>query len=183
MRRKAVDFSCSYFGRETTLWYATKKEQNNRTKQSNSTDFDKTDCVFTKPGSNSLALSLADYNKRYNPFNREAYLQQIDSLDNILKACSAQKVPVVLVAMPLTGENLQLLSIETRRDLDDQLKHLCSNYAVSLIDMNKVEKFHYDSTLFYDSVHLTQKGSKKFVGDFASQMVEEKSFRRTFLTK
>ncbi len=183
LRRQAIKFICSTMAREESLWYASSKKTAGLAVEKEQIARDNEEHDFTKSSKQYLKESLADYNKRYNPFDKKAYLKQVTSLENILKTCSAHNVAVVLVAMPLTKENLQLLAPTVKKELDDWLRSLSAKYKVSLIDMNDNDKFHYESSLFYDSIHLTKQGCEKFIGDLTAKLMEDESWKRIFHSK
>jgi hypothetical protein len=174
-RRRAVEWTCKKLGREKSLWYALQKRNDRITNGATQLD--------SVEGRSPLVQSLNDYKDRYCPFDKKAYLLQIDRLENILSICSTNKVAVIMLEMPITRENMQLLAPSTRKDLQEQLRSLSLKYKTSLIDMNDNQDFHYESSLFYDSVHLTKEGSQKFIADVTSRLVQDKCFKRAFINK
>lgn len=167
VRRQLIEWTCKKLDRYDSLWLASEQQVSKKVQYKASAKSSESSLISPISAQQRMSLSLADYKNRYTPFDNEACELQINYLNQILATCSDKSIPVMLLAMPLTNENLQLLHPSSKAQIDKGLHDLCSKYHIDLVDMNEQTKFAYDSHLFSDSVHLNREGCEKFIADFA----------------
>jgi hypothetical protein len=79
---------------------------------------------------------------------------------------------VVLVAMPITDINRQILSDKSWALYNDSLKKLAANKQVTFYDMHATGKFA-NSKDFQDTVHLHSGGGAKLLAEIANLMSKD----------
>lgn len=128
-----------------------------------------------------LTRDLELYKKRYLPINEKKIKTQMSQLDNLMASAYKAKLPVVLIGMPLSAKNIEVLGAANRLRLENQIKELASKYQIEVIDFNDLpDKLKFAQDEFIDSVHLNKPGSTRFVSLFAKTLAETKAFARAF---
>ncbi len=122
-------------------------------------------------GKNRLS-DLKEYNRIYLPFNEKVFKLQLSYLDKFLALAAEHKIPVVLVDMPLTQENLAILPERVKLRYQKRVKELATKYNAKLVTPS--ERHNFPSDDFEDSVHLNAQGGLKVFGDVAEQIGQDK---------
>jgi hypothetical protein len=128
----------------------------------------------------AMARDLKTYKDRYQPANRATFEQQVEALDQLLAMTKEAHIATLLVEMPLSRENLDLLQPEQKAMLADSVKKLATRYDVDFIDYNQSAAPPFETSDFYDSVHLNKPGARKFVNQFARSLAASKALQNTF---
>ena len=115
-----------------------------------------------------LAKDLKVYALAYKPFPAFGYRQQLHYLDEIISLCKSQGTNLILVNMPVSKENIDLLGDKIYRDYLSEIKGRIDASGFTFIDRNTLAKF--SSGYFYDSVHLNSIGSKVFLTNLVKDL-------------
>ncbi|MBU6454649.1 MAG: hypothetical protein KGS72_22970 [Cyanobacteria bacterium REEB67] len=128
----------------------------------------------------AMARDLKTYRGRYQPPNRATFEQQVAALDQLLTMTKEAHITTLLVEMPLSRENLDLLKPEQKTMLAANIKKLATKYDVQFVNYNESAKPPFETADFYDSVHLNKQGAEKFVSVFSKTLAESKALQSTF---
>jgi hypothetical protein len=126
-------------------------------------------------GTNTLA-DLGAYREMYLPVNEELFKKQQASFQKLLQLLRENKIPTVVVDMPLTDANLALLPRKTLSEYKSCLQNTCT------INGARVWSPQLNLALsdFSDSAHMNASGGKKFFAALDSYLfrlaVEDKRF-------
>jgi len=110
-------------------------------------------------------IMSSEYKKRYLPVNWRRWQQETDSLKEMKTLCRKTRIPLLVVAMPLSKENLHILPA------DFLLKHqeaLVSNCSPDFLDLCSDNSFQSDD--FLDPVHLRSSGGIKLAQKVAAEI-------------
>jgi hypothetical protein len=112
--------------------------------------------------------NLPEYRMRYKAFKPKLFNMQIGFLEKLLRYCEQQRINVVLVNMPLTQDNVELMPAGFYAHYSSSVQQLASKYHASVWDFQDTKTF--PKTLFSDSVHLNGKGGMRFFEVLASRL-------------
>jgi hypothetical protein len=113
----------------------------------------------------SKAKDLVLYDKVYNPVKQARLTQQAASLEHMLQVAQKNQIKVLLVNMPVTVENADLLPVSTLARYNHTVSDIATKYQVTLLDLQRSPQF--DSADFIDSCHLNARGGAKFYEQLA----------------
>ena len=120
-----------------------------------------------------MAASVREYKARYKTFNPVQFETQKRFLEAMLDLTKQRHIPLVLMNMPLTDLNMQLMPAGLYDRYLQAVRQLASSHNVPLIDLQNDD--HYPEELFYDTVHLNAKGGVKLSEKVASLVSAELS--------
>lgn len=103
---------------------------------------------------------LNNYKKVYLPVNDKCFETQRTYLQKLLKQCQDTHTPVLIVNMPLTRQNKDILPPELWARYFAMVKGLCTKYGASYYDAD--DQAGYTLADFEDSCHMNAQGGKKF---------------------
>lgn len=103
---------------------------------------------------------LNNYKKVYLPINDKCFETQRTYLQKLLKQCQDTHTPVLIVNMPLTRQNKDILPPELWARYFATVKGLCTKYGASYYDAD--DQAGYTLADFEDSCHMNAQGGKKF---------------------
>lgn len=191
--RRIKDEACRLSGHPDTLFHAApvvapaasltesnKEEESKKeaaqTKQETTIKID--DLANANP---DLKVDLNLYKTRYRPFNNKRMEEQLASLAELLKDAQQKQIPVLLLGMPLSPENISILGEDKYQLLSGKIKDLASKYGADIADMNesRINTFSLRKD-FADSVHLNKEGSRRFVSMASDIIVRSPSYVRAF---
>ena len=112
--------------------------------------------------------NVSDYKKRYrntHPANYEAQMQYFKSY---LSYLSDQGVRVLVVGMPLTSINRDILSTDFWQEFRGRLLLTCGASAAEWLDLSDSKDFTVDD--FVDTVHLNADGGVKLADRIAERI-------------
>jgi hypothetical protein len=142
VKNSLVDLVCDVFNRDKDLWSA---QRHSRAASKTMTKFDK---------------DLANYAMRYQPPDFDRLKDETNALYKLGKVCAANGTRLIVINMPLSKQNKELLD-----------KKLYSQYKQALVDAAKATTYEFadsdsfsppfDRSKFLDSAHLNAKGSKQ----------------------
>jgi len=104
-------------------------------------------------------FDLKEYRRIYLPVNNQVFKLQMGYLDKFLALAQSHDIPVALVQMPVTKENLALLPDEIKVRYDRKVRELATKYDAKVFTSEGRLTFNTDD--FEDSVHLNTKGGTR----------------------
>ncbi len=131
------------------------------------------ECFFrpTTPESRSkFSDNLDEYRKRYKKLKRETFDGQMTFLGDLLKTANERKILPVVVAMPITEANRQILSDEIWNTYRTTLEKTARSNGAVFIDMHAKNAFNLAD--FGDTVHLHSGGGAKFFDLLAQELAK-----------
>jgi hypothetical protein len=111
-----------------------------------------------------------EYRRRYQPFKQKEFMTQCMYLEKFLSFCDQQGIEVVMVNMPLTSDNLKLLSPGAYDLYKRTVSALSLQYHSQFIDMQDTTRF--DKSLYCDTAHMTGAGGVKFFKTLADRLTD-----------
>ncbi len=135
------------------------------------------ECFFrpTKPDEKpKFDDNVGEYKKRYSKLKAETFNGQMQFLQDILATAKDRDIHVVLVAMPITEINRNLLSDANWNLYRSRLRDLAGRYIdnTSFFDMHESGAFALSD--FQDTVHLHSGGGAKLLDKIAQVMADDK---------
>jgi hypothetical protein len=121
----------------------------------------------TRPGT-PLLDNTRDYKQRYKNPSQSNYLVQLKFLQRVAQLCRRNQIDLVLVQMPITKGNVDLLQPGVYKQYQTDISRLAADNSVTLLDMCQFGK--YEPTDYKDSVHLNGYGGKKFVDNLVADL-------------
>lgn len=108
--------------------------------------------------------STKEYRGRYKNIAERDLSVQMSCLENTLKVCQERGIKVVLVNMPLTKLNQDLMAAGFYQRFNAQVKALATTHGkdVTLVDMTNQSQFAESD--FWDTVHMNHIGGSKLIG-------------------
>lgn len=116
--------------------------------------------------------NLAEYKKRYKTLNRKTFDTQFTFLTNSVKAAREAGVHVVVVAMPITDLNRQLISDKAWDLYRNTVKSVATTNGASFVDFSESPDFNRKD--FSDTVHLHARGGRKFLDLLMAQLASDR---------
>lgn len=110
-----------------------------------------------------------DYRGRYLPLDRDRLALEKQSLEELVQFCKKNETPLVLISMPLTQRNFNLLPPEFRKEYFDFINSLNLQAPYGRL-INITESLDFVQDDFVDTVHLRSSGGKK-VADLVAREV------------
>lgn len=127
-----------------------------------------------------IAEDLEIYRQRYNPPNYDRLKSQSTYLESLLELCAQQKIPILLVNMPLPDVNRNVIPPPLLAAYKETVKKIADKYSCEVWDVDGNSVFAENSTNFNDCVHLNANGGKKFFNILADHLVNDKPFDRAY---
>lgn len=124
------------------------------------------------------ARSIKEYTSRYSYFNVAQFEKQKEFLNALITLCSERNIELVLVNMPLTKDNTDLMPKDLYRLYHEFISEVARKRDVPLIDLQGHGQ--YTDSDFVDTAHLNEKGGAKFlamVGDLIIERQKQGSAR------
>jgi hypothetical protein len=112
--------------------------------------------------------NLPEYRMRYKTFKPKLFNTQLSYLERLLKFARAEGIDVVLVNMPLTQDNVNLMPPGFYNTYKTRIGQLAGQYHASLWDLQDTTTF--PKQFFADSVHLNGRGGMKFFEVLAEKL-------------
>ncbi|MBZ0187291.1 MAG: DUF1574 domain-containing protein, partial [Candidatus Obscuribacterales bacterium] len=129
--------------------------------------------AFFKP-SQDADLKFADnsqeYRFRYKHFKKDTFKSQLEFLHDTLAIAKARKIHCVLVAMPITRMNRDLIKSESWAAYKSGVEKVSTETGATFIDMQASDYFSKED--FADGVHLHSRGGKKFLALLAQSLAD-----------
>ncbi len=134
--------------------------------------------IKDEPGSPEMMdFYTANYKIRYLPIDWQRWKLESDALGQIVEFCQQRKVPLLIVAMPLTSSNRDLLPADFVGKHQSMLAQLFNNNKDSavLLDLFASDQFNVED--YMDTVHLRSCGGMKL-----AKMIQAKLAKLGWLT-
>ncbi len=107
-----------------------------------------------------LAADLALYNVRYNPPDLKRFSKELDHLKDFISLCEREKIKLLIVNMPITQQNKNLLKNNLYGHYLKEVSTLADrSSSASFLDLNDGKTCTLSD--FTDSVHCNAVGGKK----------------------
>jgi len=119
--------------------------------------------------------NLEEYRKRYRNLKWDTFLSQMTFLADMLNVARSRGTHVVIVAMPITDINRDLLGDMPWSAYKTTLKVLALAKGATYIDMAETTSF--DINDFGDTVHLHSVGGEKMLRVLADKMAQDDEVR------
>lgn len=127
-----------------------------------------------------LQVDLDLYKSRYQPINHKRIKQQLSCMEEMLSRLQKANVPVILLGMPISKENQDIIGQEEYRLLRLMIAAAGTRFGAEVIDLNEgPETFSLDKD-FTDSVHLNQVGAGRFVNIASILVTRSKAYQKAF---
>ncbi|HEY9778049.1 MAG TPA: SGNH/GDSL hydrolase family protein [Planktothrix sp.] len=117
-----------------------------------------------------------DYKCRYKQPNDGNYQAQVRFLDKLIALCQANDVNIVIVNMPITKGNVQLLEPAWRERYFADVQRIVKLHNVPFLDQCQFEAYAPDD--FCDTVHLNGFGGRKFLDLLVARLIKEPATNR-----
>jgi hypothetical protein len=138
--------------------------------------------IRDEPGSpEMMEFYTENYKIRYLPIDWKRWKLESEALEQIVEFCKSRETPLLVVAMPLSKSNRDLLPanfvIEHRRMLNQTVKGYASkNERVVFLDLFDSEQFTIND--YMDTVHLRSCGGIKLAEDISQALSTNSMLRR-----
>lgn len=167
-----VKIACECFDRSDSLFSATKRLSNPASKQtvisnligeSKAKQHSRTEkplVLSDDPASEDKLVKFDnDYRGRYLPIDLDRWKLEMESLKSFTQFCSEQKIPLLIVTMPITSRNQKLLPADflaTHMKAVNKIATSSSSKFLNLMDDSR-----FIQSDFSDTVHLRSTGGIK----------------------
>ncbi|MBS1953467.1 MAG: DUF1574 family protein [Cyanobacteria bacterium SZAS-4] len=102
---------------------------------------------------------IANFRRNYAKVDSKLFDQQLEYFTKTLDLCNQNDVPVVIVNMPLTKYNRDLIDKTVYEKYLASVTEISKKHDIPFLDMDDSDKFTLSD--FYDSTHLNESGGKK----------------------
>ena len=119
--------------------------------------------------------NIEEYRKRYKDLKWNTFLDQMDFLSRTIDTAKERGTKFVLVSMPITEINRQLLSPKAKAVFKETLHVLATNKGVTFIDLDGTP--NYQLADFEDTVHLHSGGGRKMLSAIAEELARNNDLR------
>lgn len=116
------------------------------------------------------------YLMRYNPIAPSQIKTQFAYLERLLELCNKRHVPILVVNMPITPDNVAIMPPQLYDYYMMETQNLCRKHAADFRDMNTAPL--NSPTNFLETVHLNPQGSTAFY-DALAQAVGKSAIARS----
>ena len=164
-----VSYACHNLDRSPTIFAAQQRAAAEKAKQQKQSDKNDQQKLLHEEMCNSndkkatpqekLVADLAVYNIRYNPPNFKQFDLQQQEFSDLLNFCKAKQISVLVVAMPITDQNRNLLDKNLLARYETELPELTQKSGGKFLKLDKEPMFALSD--FEDSVHTNAAGGKK----------------------
>lgn len=114
-----------------------------------------------------------EYRKRYQPLKMKDFNMQLGYFEKFLSFCDQQGISVMLVNMPLTQDNINLMPPGAYDLYKKSVGDLAAKYHTQFVDLQDTKTF--DKSLYCDTAHMTGKGGLKFFNALADKLTNGSS--------
>jgi hypothetical protein len=134
------------------------------------------DCLFQpsiQKKRPAFISNIEEYKKRYRVLRWDTFLSQMSFLASTLDIARSRNIRIVLVAMPITDINKQLLGNFAGDVYKKSLQVLANSKGATLIDLDSSRQFVLSD--FLDTVHLHSGGGAKMLDLLATKLANDRS--------
>lgn len=83
-----------------------------------------------------MKKSLNSYSNQYLPLNWTRYQAELAYFQKLHQLCQKNGIELLVVNMPLTQENQQLLPVDFKRDYAEKVANYCTATGITFVDLN-----------------------------------------------
>ena len=117
--------------------------------------------IVTPPvGPEPYVDNSSEYRNRYRKYREYQFAEQLGYLEKLLKLAKANNTEVILVNMPLTQANMNLMPSGFYQNYYNRVENLAKLNGARLLDLNDQKLFPIE--YFGDGVHMNTRGGKRF---------------------
>lgn len=116
-----------------------------------------------------------EYRQRYARIKQKTYTNQLLFLSKLMQLCKADGIELVMVNMPLTPGNVQLMPPGFYSSFKEKIATMARENNAVYLDLNQPGKF--EQKCFADTVHLNGLGGLTFFKLLCSDLSKNQSFR------
>lgn len=116
--------------------------------------------------------NIAEYRKRYRQLKWDTFLSQMEFLSSTLDVARARGIRVILVSMPITDINRNLVGPFAADVYLKSLRVIAKAKGATVIDLDRSGQFKLQD--FSDTVHLHSGGGAKMLDMLAEKLVAER---------
>lgn len=116
-----------------------------------------------------------DYERAYTPLNRDLWKRQSSRLATLLQLARANSITTLVINMPRTSKNDELLCADFRREYTSVLQSTSERYGAKFVDFN--ERRLFEDSEFVDDVHLSDAGAAKCMNIIAKTITDDRMAR------
>lgn len=128
----------------------------------------------------SMIDNRRDYMDRYRNPDQRLYETQFRFLNRIVDTCAKENIKLILVQMPITQENVQILKPAVYDKYKADLVRVSADNKIKLLDLCKFEQYSKDD--YRDTVHLNGFGGKKFVDNLVAAIDADNQLKASLAT-
>jgi hypothetical protein len=114
----------------------------------------------------------AEYAKRYRVKHKDMFEIQKQFLSRLLDCCKERHIAVLLVNMPLSDMNMNLMPAHYYDSYVATMKEVSQKWNCPFLDMN-ADRQQVNKADFYDTAHMNSTGGKKLADRIASWIVKD----------
>ncbi|HEY9676761.1 MAG TPA: SGNH/GDSL hydrolase family protein [Drouetiella sp.] len=129
------------------------------------------DAVSDQPKQHNPLADLSHYKMRYYPPNVKLFDQHEANFGEMIRLAHESGVPLVVINMPITGPNRDLVDPTLLHRYYSFLKSTTEKYNVTYLDMDDHGMFSL--TDFEDCSHLNSRGAKKFFAALSQNLLKQ----------
>jgi hypothetical protein len=138
------------------------------------TEVGKQDCLFksyaVKPRP-PFVDNVAEYHKRYETLKWDTFLTQMEFLAKTMDVAHDRGIPFVLVSMPITDINRNMLSKTAAEAYKLSLRVLASAKHATFVELDGTK--NYTIADYEDTVHLHSGGGRKMLSSIADVLAHD----------
>ncbi|RTL38828.1 MAG: DUF1574 domain-containing protein [Candidatus Melainabacteria bacterium] len=111
---------------------------------------------------------IPHFKMNYSKVDNKLFDKQLESFTQTLELCNQHNVPVVIVNMPLTKYNRDLIDRNVYEKYISSVSEIAQRHRSPFVDMDSSNGFALSD--FYDSTHLNETGGKKLFTALANRI-------------
>jgi hypothetical protein len=138
------------------------------------TEVGKQDCLFksyaVKPRP-PFVDNIAEYKKRYETLKWDTFLTQMEFLAKTMDVAHDRGIPFILVSMPITDINRNMLSKTAAEAYKLSLRLLASSKHATFVELDGTK--NYTIADYEDTVHLHSGGGRKMLSSIATVLAHD----------
>ncbi len=117
--------------------------------------------AFKSPCTSKLSAynDLSEWKERYQPANFKRFEKEKASFQKMLAACKKNGIRMIVVNMPITDENKNLIPEKLYSRYQQEICKMPLQFGDELLDLDASNAFQISD--FYDSAHVNAQGGKK----------------------
>jgi hypothetical protein len=139
-----------------------------------------THCALVAHDRGPFLDNLDDYKNRYKQPDAKKYQTQMQFLQKLIGLCQSNQIKLILVNMPITKRNVDLLAPAWRERYFHDLQTVCTTHDVPFIDACDFSKYAADD--YRDTVHLNAFGARKFIDLLTEQLAKQPASAQAILS-